>query len=83
MSATSAIALVGGGPRGVSLLEHKPEWYLEDGVQKEVPSLEACSTQWHAFAVARKEGNSAANRARRSASDGNRAARVSSAVARG
>ena len=39
-------------PRGVSLLEHKPEWYLEDGVQKEVPSLEACSTQWHAFAVA-------------------------------
>ena len=38
--------------RGVTLLEHMPEWYLRDGVQREVPSLEACSTQWHAFAVA-------------------------------
>ena len=37
---------------GVSLIERSPEWYLEDGIQNEVPSLEACSTQWHSFAAA-------------------------------
>ena len=37
---------------GVTLIERSPEWYLEDGIQNEVPSLEACSTQWHLFAAA-------------------------------
>ena len=39
-------------PRGVALLTHEPLWYLQEGVQRDAPSLEACSTQWRAFATA-------------------------------
>ena len=38
--------------RGVAMLTHEPQWYLQQGVQREAPSLEACATQWSAFATA-------------------------------